>query len=272
MALDINNNITINWPCDCNQQAGVWKTMLADIEAQDTFINANQRNQLQIFSASAPSTAQWQTLWLTQGNVLPLPTGLECLWFDTSQNTYGAQFYVVDGIPYPVEMIRYRGLHSVSAIPRTVNNMGVNCGNGGTGIARWDITVPNAASWDWEIPAHLLGKNYFVKFSVPMAFNVAVTAFWTIWYENTNLYNTLYGGLGGVGFGTWTPTPVLPLMTSVEWVQEIPSGGSYPYISIRVGASSASWNVRNWPFDASNTGAYKYMAGKATAEFILKTE
>lgn len=272
MALDGNQNITINWPCDCGLQSSVWKTMLTDIEAQDTYIDSKKRKQLQIFADNQPSTAQWQTQWILQGNSLPITTGVECLWFDTSANTYGAQYYVVGGIPYPVEMLKYRGIHTEVVAPISIFPYATNLA-AGAGIARWDNAGGKAVTWDWIIPENLLGKNYHVKFHVPMMFLAAYTAFWTIWYENTNLYNTLFGGAGELGFGTWAATPASPLSTFVEWTQEIPAGGSYPRISIRVGSTSGVWQMLNYPpYDGGSNTAYGYGWGSATAEFILKTE
>ncbi len=274
MALDGDNHITIDWSCDCDEQRTLLSTMFADIEAQDEIIRDAGRQQLQIFSKNPPSTAQWQTEWLLRGNSLPLPDGLELLWFDTTNNDYGAQYYVVSGEVYPVEMLRYRGLVNAKKNPDTTSNLNVALGASTAGLLHWHLTnngtgSPGAVSWSWTIPAHLLGKNYFFKFALPFFNNPGPILNWTIWYEGTNFYNTLHGGVGENGFGRFPAAASVDQI--IEWTAEIPAGGAVTTIEVRLASLGVGVTIQNpvgWGF--SYKAGLDY--GRAIAEFILKTE
>lgn len=283
MALDVNNNITINWDCDCPDQLPIIRQMLIDIEAQDAYMQSLGKNQIQIFSKTVPSQAAWQTQWIALGNTLPIPTGVECLWFDTTNNTYGAQFYSINGTIYPVEMLRYKGLSTIlpfAALPPTANlNFGQALRSGVSGLTHWQLTTDGtgipAAAIRWTIPAHLVGKNYFVKFYAPIYATTSVALNWTIWAENTNFYNTQFGGAGESGFGTLTVNALAKPMI-IEWTVEIPAGGSYPTIDLRVACVSTATTVELYPFDGaantSDTVDQVEAMGRVSAEFSLKVE
>lgn len=277
MALDVNGNITINWDCDCNDQAAVVSTLLADINSQNTIIQSAFSKQIQIFSKTQPSTAQWQTQWLLRGNTLPMPNGVECLWFDTTLNTYGAQYYTINGIPYPVEMKMYRGIESVKVVPDSLSLFGTTLNTSAAGLTHWDTTggSPQAASVIFNIPTHLIGKSYFVKFYIPISTQADTNLNWTIWYENTNFYNTLYGGAGEAGFGRIPSTGTGYVKASViEWMAEIPAGGVQTTIAVRIAIETTPVSIVSiWPSDGGGTGLnLRAGSGKLTAEFILKTE
>lgn len=270
MALDGSGHLSVVWPCDCNAQRSIVKTLITDIEAQDTLIRTYAKKQMQIFSSTPPSVAQWQTQWLLKGNTLPLPDGIECLWFDTSGNTYGNQYFTVNGYVYPTEMLRYRGLiYQLKAPRQQPQNIGTTIGGTASGLNHWLTTdngsgFPGAVDFVFDIPAQLIGKNYFVKFNIPYWANF--TTNWTVWYEGTNLYNTLFGGTGQTGFGT---TATSSNQGIVELVVEIPAGGVVTTIEVRIAALSTGGVVSLLPQIA---GSSANTTGRTTAEFILKVE
>lgn len=249
MALDVNNNITINWPCDCADQKLVIAEMLSDIELQDELVRDGLKNQIIVFSKTEPSQGRWQTEWINMGNTLPIPNGVECLWYDTTNNAYGAQYFAIDGIVYPVEMHRYRGLSKFSMFTNVDQGQGASLNFTATAANRFTV-AGNYHAYDIVTPTEYVGVPFYLEIYIPVYVrNQNMT--WTIYEGSSNHYQTLYGGDAAGAFGSLINS-ANGRLNILQWIHYSPTGASA--LSVRI-APTAGTNGQVWTNQYPGMGA-----------------
>lgn len=88
---DIN---ALVWPSDMNAQGGIMLQLLTKLDLLMTEWGGQIHGTLQINQPNPPTTADWNSLWVAEGNTLPIPLGTRLLWYNTADQAFGGYFIV----------------------------------------------------------------------------------------------------------------------------------------------------------------------------------
>lgn len=107
----IDDILAFEWPENCNSQEGAMHNLLTMIDTLVDEWDAATPPVLQLNQSSSPGSGDWESLWLSEGNSLPISENATLLWFDTSENdsTFGGIWTVFNGKVVRNEYRFYRG-------------------------------------------------------------------------------------------------------------------------------------------------------------------
>lgn len=88
---DIN---ALEWPQDMNAQGGIMLQLLGGINDLLAEWGAQIHPTLQINQPNPPTTADWESLWIAEGNAGDIPLGARLLWYNTTNQAFGGYFMV----------------------------------------------------------------------------------------------------------------------------------------------------------------------------------
>lgn len=97
------------WPSELYKQSAAMYQLLVLLDALKTEWESVLRPILQISQDTEPSTADWQSLWVSEGNTLPITEGARLLWYSPSAGNFGGMYLVVNGVVVRAENIAYAG-------------------------------------------------------------------------------------------------------------------------------------------------------------------
>ncbi|APU89120.1 hypothetical protein Rctr85_102 [Virus Rctr85] len=115
----IDDILAFAWPENCNAQGGAMLQFLGYLNALSTEWENLLHPVLQLNQDASPTTADWESLWETEGNVLPIPDGARLLWFRPTDIAFGGLYTVANSEIVRVENAFYPG--KTDLIPWGIN-------------------------------------------------------------------------------------------------------------------------------------------------------
>lgn len=105
----IDDIMAWDWPEDCNEQGAAFHQLQVMLDTLFTEWDALTPPLLQLNQGSSPSSADWQSFWLRQGNELPIPENARMLWFNDEEGTFAGEWTILDGLIVRKENRFYKG-------------------------------------------------------------------------------------------------------------------------------------------------------------------
>lgn len=102
----IDEILALAWPSDPNAQGGIILQLLTKLNALTAEWDSQIHATLQINLPNPPTAADWQSLWVAEGNALPIPVGTRLLWYDTNLQVFGGYYLVVEDDANNLQIVR----------------------------------------------------------------------------------------------------------------------------------------------------------------------
>lgn len=93
----IDDILAFDWPQNKNNQGGAMRQFLGFLDDLQSEWDGLLHPVLQINQAAPPSVADWEALWVNEGNVLPIPDGATLLWWSTAEGEFGGMYTAANG-------------------------------------------------------------------------------------------------------------------------------------------------------------------------------
>jgi len=237
-----DGSVDLTWTCDCDAQDEVVEDNLALINAIRTVMVNLTIGKIEIYSPYFPSQGYWESEWLKQGNILPIPDGTRLLWYDTFNNRFGGNYEVVNGVvSTAITHLPKGSMYGLTRPSNLTNNNTALPATYAATVVGYEFLNTNIL-----VPSKALFYSQFYVTGGP--------ARWTYYLNGVNYYQTEFGTAGtqdgyeNLQGGAVTYSPVF-----IKWIHTATlTPGVFTSIQIRLcrPAAAATWNIHYFPLSA----------------------